>query len=411
MRWLIALLGAGLPCFAATLPELEQIALVRHPAMAQASARVRMAEGERQQVGHYPNPSAGLTADEVAPGPVIRGGEWGGFVEQRIVTAGKLSIARAVEDQTVVMAEATADETRLAVLTAVRALFYRALAEQRLVAIRTDLAQLTAEAVGITRELENIGQANATDVFAIEIEAEQAAVHQRQTELSLEQTRRQLALACGLDALPVGGLEGTFDALPEIEGGAEEQRVLAESPEAAGRRSAVEQAGLTIRQAKKARVPDILAHGGLRYNRELFDVDNQPVGLEGFLDVGVELPLFNRRKGAIAAATARREAAELEQDRLALELRHRLAGALRDFGVARASADGLRGRMIPKAERAYELQRSNFAQMASAYPQVLIARRTLFELRERYTEDTLRAWLAAQRIRGLLVEIADGIAE
>ena len=409
MRILCALLLAAGSVSATTLPELERIALQRHPAIAQATAHVRAARGDHRQAGHYPNPSVGITADEVAPGPVIRGGEWGGFLEQRIVTAGKLGNARAIEEQSIAMAEANASEAKLAVLTSIRALFYQALAEQRLVAIRTDLARLTSEAVAITEELENIGQANATDLLAIQIEAERAAVSQVQAELSLAQTRRQLAAACALDLLPHGPLEGDFDGLPDLESADELERVLAGSPEFAHRQSAVEQAGLLIRQAKKQRMPDILAHGGLRYNRELFDVGNQPVGLEGFFDVGVELPLFNRRQGALEAATARLDAAELDQQVLRLDLRQRLAIAWREFVVARAAADANRARMLPKAQSAYELQRRNFDQMAAAYPQVLIARRTLFELREQYTEDTLRAWRAAQNIRGLLVRasIAD----
>ena len=62
------------------------MALANHPALAEASAHVRAAEGRHLQAGLYPNPVVGATGDENSPGEVIRGGEFGGFVEQRLVT-------------------------------------------------------------------------------------------------------------------------------------------------------------------------------------------------------------------------------------------------------------------------------------------------------------------------------------
>src|SRR5215831_14956228 len=72
------------------LDYFEQLALQNNPTLAQATAAVRAASGKTLQAGLYPNPIIGVTGDENTPGPVIRGGEFGGFVEQRIVTAGKL---------------------------------------------------------------------------------------------------------------------------------------------------------------------------------------------------------------------------------------------------------------------------------------------------------------------------------
>src|SRR5262249_22703403 len=67
------------------LDYFEQMALQNHPTLAQAAAAVRAASGRTLQAGLYPNPVIGVTGDENTPGPIIRGGEFGGFVEQRIV--------------------------------------------------------------------------------------------------------------------------------------------------------------------------------------------------------------------------------------------------------------------------------------------------------------------------------------
>jgi hypothetical protein len=57
-----------------SLEELERMAVANHPAIEQAEARIRAAEGRRLQAGLYPNPFVGVTNDDLSYGPVIRGG-------------------------------------------------------------------------------------------------------------------------------------------------------------------------------------------------------------------------------------------------------------------------------------------------------------------------------------------------
>src|SRR5262245_55321489 len=128
------------------LEDLEQIALENNPSLAQAAASVRAATGRKHQSGLYPNPTMGATGDEVSPGPIIRGGEFGAFVEQRIVTAGKLSLSRLVFEQEELQAETTASAQRYRVLNSVRSLYYEALGAQRRLEVQTRLAALTREA-------------------------------------------------------------------------------------------------------------------------------------------------------------------------------------------------------------------------------------------------------------------------
>ena len=72
-------------------------------------------------------------------------------------------------------AETTADMQRLRVLTTVRTLYYEALGAARIVTLRGDLAKLVREAVGVTEELYNVGQADRPDVLEIEIQGVAAA--------------------------------------------------------------------------------------------------------------------------------------------------------------------------------------------------------------------------------------------
>src|ERR1019366_10205440 len=93
--WLV--IALAVPVFAQqalTLPELERMAVAASPGFAQSQSEVRAAAGRALQAGLYPNPVLGASGDHVAGGPILRGGDLGGFVEQRVVMAGKLGLQR-----------------------------------------------------------------------------------------------------------------------------------------------------------------------------------------------------------------------------------------------------------------------------------------------------------------------------
>src|SRR6266852_3402143 len=78
-----------------TLEQVEKVAQESNPTLRQADAEIRAANARRQQAGLYPNPTVGYTADEIRGGSV-GGGKQGFFVQQTIVTAGKLRLSQDV---------------------------------------------------------------------------------------------------------------------------------------------------------------------------------------------------------------------------------------------------------------------------------------------------------------------------
>src|SRR5262249_19004884 len=95
------LLAAGSAAAAdqVSLQDLERMALERNPTIGQARSAVDAAAGRTVQAGLYPNPVVSAVGDEISRGPIIRGGEYGAGVQQRIVTAGKLGLSRKVAAQ------------------------------------------------------------------------------------------------------------------------------------------------------------------------------------------------------------------------------------------------------------------------------------------------------------------------
>jgi cobalt-zinc-cadmium efflux system outer membrane protein len=161
-------------------------------------------------------------------------------------------------------------------------------------------------------------------------------------------------------------------------------------------------------QARKAPIPDLQVTGELVQNNELLDTPRRVTGLQGGAQVGVELPIFNRNQGNIAAAKGEIESAKQELARVKLELQRDLATMFREYAAARLTVQEYKSEMLPRAEQAYRLYQTNYQRMAGAYPQVLISQRTLFQLEAEYVEALENTWQSALSIRGF--GLMDGLA-
>src|SRR5260370_29645590 len=114
-----------------SLGDLEQMALQGNPTLAQAAAAGDASRGKALQAGLYPNPTMGYAGEQI--GIAGTAGELqGGFVQQTIITAGKLRLSRAKYNQQAYEAELRALGQQYRVLNGVRMLFYERLALQRM---------------------------------------------------------------------------------------------------------------------------------------------------------------------------------------------------------------------------------------------------------------------------------------
>jgi cobalt-zinc-cadmium efflux system outer membrane protein len=293
----------------------------------------------------------------------------------------------------------------------VRVLFYEALTAERRVEINERLAELVSEAVGISRQLANVGAADRPDVLESEIEAARAQLQLTGARNRQFEVWRQLAAAVGNPSLQPAPLAATLEsAVPELDRAGALKAVLERSPELQVARLGIERARAIVSRARRETYPDLFIRGVAAYNRELLDVTfgGQPraVGWEAGFDVGISLPLFNRNAGGIAAARADETRAEAEVRRLELALESRLAGVFESYLTALRSAEVYRSQILPRAEEAYRLYLARYREMGAAYPQVLIAQRTLFQTTDEYFMTVEQAWRASLQIQGFLVSDA-----
>lgn len=394
------------PPSALTMSELEEMALHNNPTLAQANAEIRAAAARKQQSGLYPNPTVGYEGEQIRGG-IQGGGEQGFFVSQDIVLGGKLGLNRNIFEQQKKQAEAEAEKQRLRIFNRVRMLYHQALAAQQMVDLKHKLAKLAEDAVETSRQLGNIGQADRPDVLEAEIEEEQAELAVVSAEQNQIRRWRELAATIGRPEMPLTHLAGTLDDLPENSPDHWMQAILEQSPAVKIAQLGVLKAEASLARAKREVVPDLRVRGGLEKNLELEPITNRTIGLQGFAEVGVQIPLFNRNQGGVGAARADLERAQHEVQRVQLVLRERAAALLENYATSRSTAERYRDRMIPRAQEAYELYAKNYRGMTASYPQVLIAQRTLFQLQSDYITALDNLWANAIALQGFL--LTDGL--
>jgi len=152
--------------------------------------------------------------------------------------------------------------------------------------------------------------------------------------------------------------------------------------------------GLTAERRAAWGVPSLLA------GVEAHDPTGSEPGLLPIIGVALPLPLFDRNRGALAAAQAERERATAELALARLESRVEIAQARRAQSAALGRA--ARGRnVVESALRVATMSLTAYREGASTLPNVLEAQRNARDIRARYIDDLARAWIATATLRAL----------
>jgi len=390
-----------------TLEQVQKIASDSNPTLRQAEAEIRAAKARQHQSGLYPNPTVAYTGDEIRGGSV-GGGKQGFFVQQTVATGGKLGLSREVFGKEVKLAEIEAEEQKMRVQSAVKMAFLRVLAAQELLYARRDLAAIAQDATETQRRLMNTGQADETEVLEAEVEAQRMRMGARMQENTLREEWRSLTAAIGQPDLPLTTVAGDLEkGWPEVNEEETVESIAKESPAVRIAETAEARAQSVLGRARREAVPDIQVRGGMEYNNELLGSVPFAKGWEGIAEVAVQIPLFNRNQGNVAAARADIDRAGQEKRRISLTLRERAAMAVDQYANARLVAVEYRDEMLPRAKKAYGLMVDKYGQMLASYPRVLDSQRKLYELQMEYIAALESVWTNGIALQGYL--LTDGL--
>ncbi len=387
-----------------TLTDLQQIALRTSPVIRQAHHEVETARGIAVQVGLYPNPVIGYEGSTAGQGNNVgqrSPGQQGGFVEQTILTMGKLTMARTAALKDVQIAEQNLKKAEADLQAQVRSGYFAVLSARENHRVIRGLTGLTDELYAVLLLQLEVGNVAAYEPMQIRVLALQS-----RNNLALAHNRyvtawKQLAATLGVPQMPLTALAGQIDMpVPHFE----KERVLAyvleNHSDVLAVQLAVERQRLLARLAEVQPYPDVTVHTAFQR-----DFTTPPFGTVANINVGVPFPLFNRNQGAIQAARAQLGRALADNERLRNDLTGKVAGAFERYDNNRILLEMYRKSILPNQVQAFRAAVARHAALGAqdiSYNDVVTSQQTLVGLINSYLAALSDQWGAVVEISNLL---------
>lgn len=332
-----------------TLEELQRIAMASSPLIKQAVAAVETARGNAYQAGLLPNPILGFEVDTY--GTTGGAGYVGGFMEQRVITGGKLRLSRAVAAMDLRNAEVALRKAQMDLVTKVRTFYYQLLVAKENMRINRILVAFTNAVyqlqVGqVTRKVEVVAGYEPSYLRALAMQARTNLVTARN---SYFKAWKQLAATLGLPGMPLTQIEGRADMpIPVFDFRKVMTHVLTNNTDVVKAENDLQQARYALMLAQVTPYPDV-------YTRFLLQKDytGPPNAIAPSLAVSMPIPILNRNQGGIAAAQATVVQMANEPARIRYDLYGRLSDAFNRYQSARVNLEIYRARILPDMVRVY----------------------------------------------------------
>jgi cobalt-zinc-cadmium efflux system outer membrane protein len=180
--------------------------------------------------------------------------------------------------------------------------------------------------------------------------------------------------------------------------------LLQSSPEMMIAQAGIARGQCALKREQAEPIPNLQVRVSSGYD---FEEDGRKVVTT--VNLGVRLPLFDKNQGNIRAARAELARAQAELGRVELSLRQRLSRQYAHYRTAQAAVENYRRNNLPEAREAYDLYLDSFRKRRAAWPQVLVAQRTYFQISVNYIEALEELRRAEVAILGLL--LVDGMDE
>jgi len=174
------------------------------------------------------------------------------------------------------------------------------------------------------------------------------------------------------------------------------------SPEMQIAYAGVRRAQAALARANVEPIPNVFAQASMQRNYVNGDTFTG-------VQLGVNLPVFDRNQGNVLASQAALQHASREVDRVSLSLWSRFADSWERYETSRITATEYERDILPQSRESYDLYVNAFQRRAAAFPQVLISQRAFFEAQNDYLATLAEFKKAEVEFNGLL--LVDGLSQ
>jgi cobalt-zinc-cadmium efflux system outer membrane protein len=316
--------------------------------------------------------------------------------QQEIPVLGKKRLDSAAANEATRQQTFTYDQTRLAMLTAVRQQFYQVLADQRRVSVLTQLVDLTRQALEVGEKRRKAGDATTADVLLLEVDYRRVQANLRSAEALLDGDRKQLGAIVGVPEVARYNVSGRLDAgYPEFDERALVDFVSERHPTILGARAAVAQNQILLRRAEVEPYPNLTI--GPAYQFGVVPGQDQY-----WLNFTFAVPVWDRNQGGIRAARANLGAAIETVRSSRNDLLNQAANLLSQYRSARALVAEFEKTILPRSTQAANLVRDGYAKGIIDLATYLQAQRSVIQANSDYVDALQNVWLNAAQVAGLL---------
>ncbi|WP_425399029.1 TolC family protein [Aeoliella sp.] len=378
----------------ASLDDLLAVAFANNPSIKALAATTQKAAGYRTQVGLYANPLLGYQGQQLADQGTD---QHIAFIEQEIVTGGKLRLNRVVLNEALRAQLQELEAQKLRVATDIKIAFYDCLRLQEQIVAIDGFSGLLQQGVQAAEERRKAGEGTQIDVLQTRVQRQQLELDRRQGMATLEARLKEISSLCGSPSLILEGVVGELPVQPQsLDWRSLEEELVTSSPEYAAAQARIRQATASLRRQRVQPIPNLAVQLGA-------GVDNGTDSGMLNLQVGAPIPVFNRNQGNIAAANAEYCRAIEDARRIDNAIRARLAVASGEYARAAEAVNMYSGELLPAAQQTLDMAETAYKGGEQDFIQLLVTRRTYFDTRLAAIASRAELAMAQSRVDGYLL--------
>ena len=387
-----ASLGRGTPTI--TLDQIESIALANNPTLRGLIATTQKAAGYRTQVGLRANPTIGYQGSQLDD---RRTDQHTAYIEQEVVTGGKLELNRRVLGEAVQAQLLELEAQRLRITTDVRAQFFQALAAQKRIDLIHEFQSVADKGFELAELRRKALEGSKIDVLQAKVQKNEIDLANQQAQIAFTAAWKTLTALAGTSSMPPTRLAGELPESGEtLDWNSVATTILNASPELQAAQTRVRQARVFLERQGVQAIPNLTMQMAAGVDK---GTNSGMINLQ----VGAPIPVFNQNQGNIAAARADYCRAAMEVQRVENSIAARLANVSQNYQSSLVAVAKYSQEILPNAAESMSLAELAYKSGETNFIQVLVARRTYFDSNLQYIAAQSQLAQALARVDGFVL--------
>jgi cobalt-zinc-cadmium efflux system outer membrane protein len=370
-----------------SLKDLEELALKVHPGLRKAREEVKKNEAELRIAKQYPNPEVEFEGGNQRE----RGGTDSGLtytvgLSQTVEWPGRRAKKQEAASFGIDSARKLVSSEELNVISRLRELFYRELADEQFVKVARENLDSAKQLLDLVEKRVRLGESRQIELIKAQVEFYTLEREHEKARTTLAGDRQVLNRFL-LENLPADfALSSKFTSLDEaIPLTRWREAALAAHPLIAAQEATVRQTESSLGAERQAWVPEVK----LKFFHTL-EIDQRTTGG----GISLPLPLWNRKGGEVDKAAAAKRQAEAELGLTRQELETKLAAQHSLYMVARRQVESFQKNILPQAAESLRLAEFTYRQGETGMLDLLDSRRVYRTTEQDYYKALLEYWLA-----------------